>query len=364
MAREGGGAQPVAAIPLPPRESEAYWLDQYYLANLCRMSQLKGDEHMDRDSQSRKWQITINNPLEKGCTHDKIKETLRCLKSLCYFCMADEAGSSHHTHIYVVFSSGVRFSTLKNMFNEAHLEIARGTSEQNRDYITKSGKWENDKKHGTIIPGTFEEFGEMPVERPGARNDLADLYDLIKSGASNYEIMEQAPEYLLHTDKIERVRQIIKEEQFKEVFRDLKVTYIWGKTGVGKTKHVMEKYGYSNVYRVTDYIHPFDNYKGEDVILFDEFRGQLKIHDMLNYLDGYPLELPCRYSNKQACYTKVYIISNISFDEQYPQVKIEQSNTWNALKRRIHEFELFGHHAGNDILAEMFSVAQIIKAIN
>ncbi|WP_148501016.1 P-loop NTPase family protein [Paenibacillus rubinfantis] len=103
---------------------------------------------------------------------------------------------------------------------------------------------------------------------------------MIKSGASNYQIMESAPEYLLHTDKIERVRQIIKAEEYKDKFRELEVAYIWGKTGVGKTRHVMEKFGYQNVYRVTDYIHPFDNYKGEDVILFDEFRGQLKIHDM------------------------------------------------------------------------------------
>lgn len=72
--------------------------------------------------------------------------------------------------------------------------------------------------------------------------------------------------------------------------------------------------------------------------MFDEFRGQLKIHDILNYLDSYPLELPCRYSNKQACYTKVYIISNISFEEQYLNIKNEQQNTWIALKRRIHSF--------------------------
>ncbi|MCU6713246.1 hypothetical protein M6D81_31565 [Paenibacillus sp. J5C_2022] len=243
---------------------------------------------------------------------------------------------------------------MKNKFPEAHLEIAKGTSEQNRDYIAKSGKWENDKKHGTIIPGTFEEFGEMPVERPGARNDLADLYDLIKSGASNYKIMEQAPEYLLHIDKMERVRQTIKAEVFKDKFRELIVTYIWGRTGIGKTRSVMEKYGYSSVYRVTDYLHPFDNYKGEDVILFDEFRGQLKIHDMLNYLDGYPLELPCRYANKQACYTKVYIISNISFEQQYPNIKDEQAQTWLALKRRIHNYQLFGQQEAKDIL-EMFS---------
>ena len=79
----------------------------------------------------------------------------------------------------------------------------------------------------------------------------------------------------------------------------------------------MEKYGYQNVYRVTDYDHPFDSYKGQDVIVFEEFRSSLKIQDMLNYLDGYPCELPCRYNNKLACFTKVYIITNISFNQQY-----------------------------------------------
>ncbi|WP_373229006.1 hypothetical protein [Cohnella sp.] len=256
-----------------------------------------------------------------------MKEVLAALQSLVYYCMADEAGQTHHTHLYIVCSSAVRFSTLKNKFPIAHLEIAKGTSEQNRDYIFKSGKWENDKKHGTAIPGTQEEFGEMPIERPGARSDLADLYDLIKSGASNFEIMEQCPEYLLHTDRIERVRQIVKAEEYKNKFRELNVSYVWGKTGIGKTRSVMERYGFSNVYRITDYTHPWDGYAGEDVVIFDEFHSQLKITDMLNLLDGYPLSLPCRYSNKISCYTKIYIISNISFDQQYANIKIEQPAT-------------------------------------
>ena len=29
----------------------------------------------------------------------------------------------------------------------------------------------------------------MPIERQGARNDLADLYAMIKEGLSNYEIL-------------------------------------------------------------------------------------------------------------------------------------------------------------------------------
>lgn len=96
----------------------------------------------------------------------------------------------------------------------------------------------------------------------------------------------------------------------------------------------MDKYGYENCYRVTDYKHPFDTYDGQDVIIFEEFRSGLKHGDMLNYLDGYPLLLPCRYFNRQACYTKVFIITNIPPDEQYVNIDRE---TREAFFRRIHK---------------------------
>lgn len=97
----------------------------------------------------------------------------------------------------------------------------------------------------------------------------------------------------------------------------------------------MERYGYENVFRVTDYLHPFDNYKGQDVVVFEEFRSSLRIGDMLNYLDGYPLELPCRYANKYACFTKVYIISNLPLSQQYSQLQIENYESYRAFLRRI-----------------------------
>ena len=126
----------------------------------------------------------------------------------------------------------------------------------------------------------------MPVERQGARNDLADIYSMVKQGMTNYEIMEQIPDVMFQLDKIEIVRQTIRDEEFAERWRDLEVTYIYGDTGTGKTRYVMEKYGYRNVYRVTDYRHPFDSYMGQDVILFEEFRSSLPLGDMLKYLDS------------------------------------------------------------------------------
>jgi hypothetical protein len=101
----------------------------------------------------------------------------------------------------------------------------------------------------------------------------------------------------------------------------------------------MDKYGYSNVYQVTNYDHPFDGYKGQDIIIFEEFRSSLKIDDMLKYLDCYPLMLPCRYADKVACYTTVFLISNIPLEQQYPNVQLDNPETWAAFRRRIHHIQ-------------------------
>jgi hypothetical protein len=270
-------------------------------------------------------------------SHDSIKETLKAMTTVMYWCLSDETGEqgTYHTHIYFHCKSGIRFSTVQNKFYGANIQMARGTSEQNRDYVFKEGKWEKDKKAETNHRETHEEMGEVPIERQGQRNDISDLYDMIKTGYSNYDILEDSPQFMMQVDKIERVRQIVLEERYRTSRRKMEVTYVYGESGSGKTSSVMDKYK-DNVYRITDYEHPFDAYMQQEVIMFDEFRSSLKIQDMLNYLDIYPLQLPCRYNNKIACYTKVYITSNIRLKEQYKNVQEEQKETWKAFIRRIH----------------------------
>lgn len=288
-----------------------------------------------KDPQGRKWLLTINNPKEKNLEHQKIKEILTLFPSLIYYCMADEEGQTYHTHVYFALEHPTRFSTIKKRFPEAHIDRAEGTSAECKAYVQKAGKWANDPKADTSIPGTFEEWGNFPVERQGERVNLALLYQFVKDGLSNYEIMEQNPDYMLNLEKIERARQAVREQQYRETFRQLETTYIWGPTGAGKTRGVMESHGYSGVYRVTDYAHPFDSYAGEEVLLLEEYSSNFKIRDLLNYLDGYPLMLPARYSNRVACYTKVYIISNLCLSRQYPEIQYESPATYAALLRRI-----------------------------
>ena len=130
------------------------------------------------------------------------------------------------------------------------------------------------------------------------------------------------------------------------------MVYISGATGTGKTRGVLEKNGYSNVYRVTDYLHPFDSYNGQPVIAFDEFRSSLRIKEMLLFCDIYPIELPSRYTNKYACYNKVYIISNWSLEKQYYEVQKDDKESWEACgNKRLIKRKLFLEY-----LEKMYSI--------
>ncbi len=292
---------------------------------------------MPRKKAARKYQLTINNPVEHGFSHDVIKNQISYFSSCFYWCLSDEIGenSTLHTHVYLAFRNAVEFDTIQKHFYGAHIENAQGSHTENRDYILKQGKWADDPKHETSIEGTFEESGPVPEERSKKETQSKEVLNMIYDGCDNEEIVKAFPSQINHLKNIDMFRETITSKRYKDTFRELTVCYIWGKTGVGKTRSVMEKYGYSNVYRVTDYAHPFDGYDGQDVILFDEFRSDLPVKDMLKYLDGYPLSLPCRYNNKTACYTKVYVISNIPFEEQYPNVKNEEPETIAALRRRF-----------------------------
>ena len=298
--------------------------------------------------QSRKWQITFNNPAEHGFSHDAIIERIENLASVVYWCLCDEIGSegTYHTHLYICFQNPKMHTVIGNAFPGAHRENVKGTSQQNRDYVLKDGDKYNKqadgsydyvdssgKRHtGTNFGNTFMEWGEMPREQQGKSKDVEKILALLRDGANNMEIVEQVPSAMLNMDKVERTRSMFRDAEFADRWRDLEVTYLFGKTGSGKTRSVMDKYGYSSCYRVTDYKHPFDTYDGQDVLIFEEFRSSLKHGDMLNYLDGYPLLLPCRYFNRQACFTKVFIITNIPPDEQYRNVDKESRD---AFYRRI-----------------------------
>jgi hypothetical protein len=160
------------------------------------------NRNKDKDSYSKSWLITINNPKDKGMNHDKVKSILAELPCV-YYVMADEIGEqgTYHTHCYFALSSSVRFSDVKARFPTAHIDMARGTSRENREYVYKLGRWKNDFKAETHLPKTRVEWGEMPVKSYVERRDLERLYDLVFDDYSQDSIIESKGDFVLRLDE-------------------------------------------------------------------------------------------------------------------------------------------------------------------
>lgn len=295
------------------------------------------DNNTTKDTRHRDWLFTINNPTQ---SEKELYDYIAAIKNIKYFTFQREKGEQGTEHFqgYINFSEAKFFSTMKNLFSEpnikpsAHLEPRKGTKTQAKEYCQKS-----DTRIGEI-----QEYGEF-VES-GERSDLTEIMDDIELGLDEVELSRKHQgKFARHQNWADRYKQAIIAKKFGKLRRlNLEVTYIYGTTGLGKTRYVMDKYGDENVYRITNYDgNLFDNYNNEDVIVFEEFRSQVRIDIMLNYLDVYPLRLPARYNNKIACFTKIFIITNLELSEQYKSVQREHPITWKAFCRRIHKIYNF-----------------------
>ena len=295
---------------------------------------------MSNNMQARKWLLTINNPLDCGFDHNAITEKIK-LFFPDYFCMADEISKTgtFHTHIFLLSASPIRFSTIKNRFPTAHIDKAYGSAKDNRDYIAKSEKWADSDKAETSVEGSFFEFGSLPSETAEKSPKMAQLIQNVEDGMSTVDIIKSTPNMAFRIKDVDLLRQTLLYETYLRENRKLEVSYIFGASGAGKTYGIYQKHNARDICRITNYRLgqgiSFDRYWGQDVLVFEEFFSQIPIEDMLNYLDIYPLWLPARYSDKVACFTKVYITSNIPLHSQYKMVQTNRPETWKAFLRRI-----------------------------
>ena len=303
---------------------------------------------MANNPQSRKWVFTINNPHDCGLTQDRIIELFKRLSSLEFLCIADEIATTgtYHTQGFLYSPAPIRFSSLKRLFPTAHFEKAYGTVQENREYVSKTGKWANTEKADTSVEGTYFEWGDIPTEQEEEHPKMYRLMERLRDGATTTEILQESPNWAFQVKNIDILRQtILSERQSSETRLSLEVSYLFGKSGVGKTRSIYQQHKGCEICRITNYRTgkgiSFDAYHGQPVLVFEEFCSQIPIEDMLNYLDVYPLFLPARYSDRVACYTTVYITSNLPLEKQYQEAQFDRPETWNAFLRRIHHVSEF-----------------------
>ena len=275
-------------------------------------------------TRKRRYCLTLNNPTTEEM-EAVTQVTTTNLKRGIFGLEVGEEGTPH-IQGFVHMKNAMTLTAVKKWLqsNRWHLEAARGTDYEAWTYCLKDEK-------------ILAKYGDEPSVE-GELSDWEKIADMVRGGASNLEIITKFPSIAIRCQgALDRMR--LEHDRATAGWRDVEVKFITGPTGCGKTRGVMEKYGYANVYRATDKKHPFETYAGQDVIVFEEFRGGIRCEDMLNYLDGYPVELPARYANKMAKFTKVYMLTNIQFEELYPNIQMRHQETWEAFKRRVNVIE-------------------------
>lgn len=280
-----------------------------------------------KDSQSRRWMITL--PAAEYAK-EQVEEGLR---AYAYLGQLEAGGKTDYQHwqLYVHHSSPVRFSTLKRRFPKGHFEIARGTPAECVAYVSKVD---------TAL-GVQVQNGEIDVEETprGQLGTLAKARELIvDEGKSRFDVYEELGTGFANSRALMEMEALAVHKKRRELAaiggQEREVIVLCGPPGSGKTRWVYEQYA-GDLFSVGGYLHPFDEYAGERVLVLDEFNGQIEFELLLKLLDRYPVHLPARYSNKFALYETVVIISNLRLDQMYRDIQRNHPLQWNALMRRI-----------------------------
>lgn len=303
-------------------------------------------KNTDLNKKCRKMQLTINNPFKEATTTqgkglNTVKDVVDYIENTGlikedYYCFSFERGlkeETPHLHIFFCFNNAKTGTTIKKHFPSAHIEFCKGSNQENRDYVYKTGKWEEDEKEGTRIPDMQYENREMPAEKgQGKRSDLENIKDLVDSGLTPREILEVNPNFYKF-DKY--IGEMFYNKRLKEtpIKREIGVIVHTGVAGSGKS-NVLTTLDETKLFIGADYSTAlFDGYEGQETLFLDEFRGQIPYNQLLIILDGYKMPIHARYYNKYSLWNDVHITSVIPIEDWYNNDNIR--DTFEQLKRRV-----------------------------
>lgn len=200
-----------------------------------------------------------------------------------------------------------RLTVVKKMFPPGtHLEVSRGTAQQNVDYCTKSE---------SRIEGPWV-FGKMPEQ--GKRMDAERLFEAVKSGDDDLALCEKYPGLMLRWyHGVQNWRFLLMQAASKE-YREMEVLVLWGPTRTGKTRRAKEELPDAYLLHLSAGAEWWPGYQSETGLIIDDYKSQLPLHRLLQVLDGHQLSLPIKGGHLWALYSQVVITSNSHPMSWYP----------------------------------------------
>lgn len=289
---------------------------------------MKNTDSKTKDTAGRSWLLTLP---EDEYPKEEVENRLSAYAFIGQLERGEQGGSEGYRHwqLYIENESQIRFSTLCRKFPKGHFEPRKGTKWQAYRYVTK-----RDTSEGVRVQSDGFEIPDQDTTGKSLSPDTI-RQKIIEEDVSYRDLLlteRLAPQ---HVNFARELEQQVLAEKWGNTTRDLRVDYIYGPPGCGKTSGFYKEHGYENVYSVSTYSHPWDAYNGEDTILMDEFAGQMEFEFLLKLLDRFPLRLPARYADRWAAFTHVVMLSNIPLEDCYAYQLEHRGDQWDALCRRI-----------------------------
>lgn len=264
--------------------------------------------------EAKRWCFTINNPIADETVDDNDRfwdntpgsTSMEQMINIEYLILQEERGEEEgtlHWQGFLILKKKHRLTWLKRHLNaRAHWEVAKGTNEQARDYC---------RKDDTYTGGLRLELGKFPERAAAGKASerlerAAEELDLIKEA---YKRPRDVPSMtLLQCGFIPAYKELTAD--ILGPYRpELKIITMVGPPACGKSYCIQKHFpghgrcicGNNGVW----FQQPL-----ADVMVFEEFCGQIQLQRMLQYLDPYPLALEVKGGMRPAMYTLVIITSN------------------------------------------------------
>ena len=255
------------------------------------------------------YMLTLNDV----SVYEFLADNLKTYKSLSYLLAYKEKAPStghEHIHIYIHFRVPIKLSNKKTL--GAHIDVCRGTPQQIIKYVSKDGD-------------LVEEWGERPKQ--GGKN-IKEIKEMTKEDRE-----------LLPINYFNIVEKINQEENanidIEDLKKDVKVYYIQGDPGVGKTEKMKaivrenkEKYG--TKINMLKYENNFWIGVGTAKIgIYDDFRdSHMKASEFINFIDYNKHFMNVKGGSKLNNYELIIITSVLGIDEIYDKFTEEGKNQW------------------------------------
>lgn len=297
---------------------------------------------MPSKDRSREWCFTINNYTESDIA--QIKALRHGSGVVSYIEECPKTGTPH-LQCYVHMRDQIGLPGMKKLLPRAHLEprLPHSTPQHAWKYCMKgTQKTEEWRKEAWNGPSWGLEakpcYTEGTWPQPGKRSDLAEVFAQVTGGKRSADQIAEEDPALFH--QYGRTLTKLEDIALRRRYRTEMTTCDWlsGPTSVGKSHRAFEGFHPDThyVWKLNEPKGWQDGYTGQQTVIMNDFRGEIRYNELLQLIDKWPHTVPRRGREPAPFLAKHIIITSSQTPEQVYNVRAVEDSLKQLLRRIKH----------------------------